>query len=104
MRFLSFFIFPFLLSSTLYAFNNYDCENENSPFLIEIGYDTATVLNKKTFEVEKILSQVSSPALQKVKYESEGGDWTLELSKNRSVALLSVGDSDETVPFSCPEE
>ncbi|MEZ4815890.1 MAG: hypothetical protein R3A80_11935 [Bdellovibrionota bacterium] len=89
--------------SDLYAFQNMDCENSDSPFLIEIGYDTATVLNKKTFEVEKVLVQVSSAQASSVSYESDGGDWTLVLSKNKRRAILQVGDSDERVPFACPD-
>lgn len=83
------------------ATQNIECENENSPFFLEIGVDTAFVVNKKTYELEKTLPQIPRKRKAQSVYESKGGDWSVRVSKDRSTAYLKVGDSDEIVPFSC---
>lgn len=100
-QFLFFLLFSFCLVPLSHSFQNTECENEDSPFFIEIGFDTAFVVNKKTFELEKVLPSVPRKRNAQRVYESKGGDWSLRVSRNRKVATLKVGDSDEQVRFNC---
>ncbi len=89
----------FLTSPLALAFQNFDCVNPDSPFIVEVGFDSAFVLNKDTYEVEKVLLETT----QKGFYMSESKDWELKLNSNKSKATLKVGDSDEKVTFECLE-
>lgn len=93
------FLLFFLASPLASAFQNFDCVNPNSPFILEIGFDSAYVLNKETYEVEKILPETA----QRGRYTSEGEDWELSLNSKKTKAVLKVGDSDEKVTFECFE-
>jgi len=95
----SIFLLFFFVSPMALAFQNFDCVNPDSPFILEIGFDSAFVLNKDTYEVEKVLLETA----QKGRYISESKDWELDLNSKKTTATLKVGDSDEKVPFECLE-
>lgn len=99
----------FLVSASYLLFANanlnYECTSDTSKFYLEIGPESAFVVDKTTFEVVKVLENkpLNQQSLFHVFISGESQqDWKIRVDE--TTAVLSFGDPKNFQIFNCNDD